>query len=196
MTNKTIDMNAARRERQAPEGIVVPFGDETFTLPAELPVDVFDPFLADEFNLSGLIRDGIGRYKAETDRHKAEVARKDAGEDVTPKGPQLSKVVLDTLFDRPDLPLEVVKTIYASFELLFGADQYARFKTQRPSLEDYQFLTAALLDMYGVSLGEALASPGSSESDGATQKAISGHTTTSTSVSAGDSPDSEGGSSE
>src|SRR6478735_2126544 len=59
----SIDLDAARRERQQPDGLPVILAGEEFTLPAELPLDVFDPFLSEDFDLAGLIRDGIERYK-------------------------------------------------------------------------------------------------------------------------------------
>lgn len=147
----SIDLNAARREANQPDGIPVTFGTEDFILPAEFPVDVLDPFLADEFDLAGLIREAMARAK-------------DA--DGNTRG--IASVVVDTLFERPSLPVEIVKTIFAAYELLFGVEDYARFKSQRPSIGDYARLTGALFEAYGTSLGEAFASPSSSATGGAT----------------------------
>lgn len=151
--NRVLDLDAGRREAEQPEGLPVIFKGENFLLPAELPVDVFDPFLDEEFDLAGLIRDGMARAKNEDGSTKP-----------------VSTIVMDTLFNRPALPVEIAKTIFAAFELLFGAEEYARFKALRPSLPDYGRLTAGLFRLYGVSMGEAFASPASSESDGATPK--------------------------
>lgn len=160
-----IDMNAARRERSAPESLPVAFGDSTFHLPAELPVDVFDPFLTDELGLSGLIEEGIALYKTPGDDGKER---------------EISSVVVDVLFARPSLPLELIRAIYASFEILFGPEQYVTFKAQRPTLLDYAFLFKALYTAYGVSLGEAFASLAPSTSDGETPKQTSASTEEST----------------
>lgn len=185
MTDHFIDLDAARRETEQPEGLPVRFKGEEFILPAELPVDVFDPILSDDFDLVGLVRDGMSRYKA------AKTVEEGGGAKVS-----IATIVTDTLFDRPTLPVEIVKTIFAVFEALFGSEEYARFKQTRPSLNDYQRLTTALFKAYGTSLGEAFASPDSSGSDGATQKETSEITASSTPEGSSDAPDSEGGSSE
>lgn len=149
--NIAIDLDAGRREQEYPDTLPVTFRGETFDLPAEFPLDVLDPFLAEDFNLAGLIREVMAE------------ARK---EDGTTK--PISEVVIDTLFNRPALPIEVIQAIFAAFELLFGAENYARFKALRPSLVDYGRLTRGLFSAYGVSLGEAFASPASSETAGTT----------------------------
>lgn len=179
MTAPLIDLDAGRRELAHPDGIPVVLGGETFTLPAEFPVDVLDPFLDEKFDLAGLIREAV---------------RKSKNEDGTTK--PVSVIVVDTLFDRPSLPVELIQTIYAAFEQLFGAEDYARFKAQRPSIGDYQRLTSGLFSLYGVSLGEAFASPDSSESDGATQKETSAGSTESTPAKSGAGKGKKKGSSE
>jgi hypothetical protein len=181
MTANVIDLDAARREVEQPEGMPLIFKGEDFLLPAELPVDVFDPFLSDEFDLTGLIRDAMAKYKASGEGDGK---------------PSIATAVTDTLFGRPSLPIEIAKAIFGAFEALFGAEDYARFKALRPSLGDYQRLTSALFKAYGASLGEAFASPDSSASDGATQKETSESIASSTSEVSGDAPVSEGGSSE
>ena len=158
-----IDLDAARRERQMPIGIPVTLGGEDFLLPAELPLDVFDPFLTEEFDLAGLIRDAIERYKADED-----------------KG--VEGVVVDILFLRPDLPLDIINRVFAAFEVLFGGpDEYARFKATRPSLVDYAQLFRGLYRGYGVGLGEAFASLAPSGPGGETPKQTSDASTASTS---------------
>lgn len=174
-----LDLAAARREQEEPDGLPLKFRGTTFMLPTELPLDVFDPFLAEEFDLAGLIREVMAE------------ARNDDG---TTK--PVATVVIDTLFHRPALPVEIIKTVFAAFEALFGADQYAAFKALRPSLNDYGRLTSALFSEYGVSLGEAFASPDSSVSDGATPKETYESTPSSTPDASGDDEGSAPGSSE
>ena len=101
----TIDLDAARRERQQPEGIPVVLGGDTIVLPAELPLDVFDPFLDEEFDLAGLIREGIEKATSH-------------GEDGEERGDE--GAVLDILFMRPDLPMDIINRVFQAFELLFG----------------------------------------------------------------------------
>ena len=166
-----IDMDASRRERQQPEGLPVINCGEEFLLPAELPLDVFDPFLTEEFDLAGLIRDCIERYK-------------EVGATRGVEG-----VVVDTLFLRPDLPLTVINAVFRAFEILFGGpEEYARFKSTRPSLPDYAALFKGLYRAYGVGLGEAFASLGSSGDGGETQKQTSNGSTESTSETPSGAP--------
>lgn len=158
-----IDLDAARRERQQPEGIPVTLAGEAFLLPAELPLDVFDPFLDEEFDLAGLIRDGITRYKAD-------------------EAAGVEGVVVDILFLRPDLPLDIIGRVFEAFSILFGGDEeFARFKRTRPSVIDYAELFKGLYRGYGVGLGEAFASLASSGAAGETQKQTSDASTESTS---------------
>src|SRR5690606_12695592 len=138
-----IDLNAAVRESKSPDGIPVVYGDKTFTLPAELPVDVFDPLLDSEFDLVGLI-------KALLDSTKDD----------------LGEAIVDLLTNRPDLPVEVRDTVYDCLGLLFGEEQFAEFRAQRPGFTTYARLIGGLAKEYGTTLGEAFASPASSESGG------------------------------
>lgn len=171
MTARILDLDAARREAEQPDGLPVVFKGHTFTLPAELPVDVFDPFLADDFDLAGLIRDAM------------KFTRDDEG-----KARPMYLIVTDTLFKRPTIPVDIAKAIFAAFEALFGEEQYAEFKTLRPSLPDYGRLTSGLFQMYGVSLGEAFASLDSSGTDGATPNQTSPDSTSSTPEASGGDP--------
>ncbi|MGL5816649.1 MAG: hypothetical protein ACRCYR_03730 [Phycicoccus sp.] len=161
-----IDLDAARRERRQPEGLPVTIGGQTFTLPAELPLDVFDPFLDETFDLAGLIREGIAKSK-------------EVGDDGEPRG--VEGAAVDVLFLRPDLPVDLIRRVYAAFEVLFGPEQYAAFNVARPSLLDYAALFRGLYRQYGVGLGEAYGSLGSSGDGGQTPKPTSPASTGSTS---------------
>ncbi len=168
-----IDLNAAVRESKYPDGIPVTFGDKTFILPSELPVDVFDPLLDADFDLVGLI-------KALLDSTKADIG----------------EALVDLLTNRPDLPVEIRDTIYACLGLLFGAEQFAQFRELRPGIGTYARLIGGLAKEYGSSLGEAFASPTSSESGGATSSPTSpGTTPASTPAPSGVAPEPSTGSS-
>lgn len=149
-----LDAEAARREITNPDGLPVRFRGEEYLIPAELPVDVFDPFLEPGFDLAGLIREAIAEAKEPGI----------AGE----KG--IDEVVIDLVFNRPDLPVKIINAVYSAYEILFGPEQYARFRQARPSLPDYMALTRGLFRVYGTSVGEAFASVDSSETSGLTQK--------------------------
>lgn len=169
MTAPLIDLDAAKREARYPDGIPVALGGQTFTLPAELPVATFDPLLSDELDLVGV----VSKVLADEASTKSVIDQ-----------------VIDVLTDRPDLPTAVLAAIHGCFRILFGPEQYETFAAQRPSVQDYVRLVKALVSLYGVNLGEAFASAGSSESDGQTPKPTSQSTTDSTPEVSGDSQDS------
>lgn len=105
------------------------------------------------------------------------------------KSDSFGEQVLEILMDRPTLPKQAITAIKDCFALLFGPEQYARFVAQRPSLADYVRLGRALFSIYGVSLGEAFASPDSSENAGETPKQTSPSTTESTPETPGAAPE-------
>ena len=176
MTAKTrsIDLDAARRERDQPEGFPVTLRGKTYTLPSELPVDVFDPFLTDDFDLAGLIRDAM-------------VTAKDENGVVKPT----NVIVVEALFERPSLPVEVIKAIYASLELLFGKVPFGKFKAARPTFGDYSNLVQGLFSIYGASMGEAFGSADSSVNAGPTPNPTSTGTAVSTPEPSGANPEPE-----
>lgn len=162
-----IDVDAAQRESQFPDGIPIVFKGETFTLPAELPLDVFDPVLSADFDLVGLVRT---LFDSEAN---------DAGGMVT-----------ELLTARPGLPLEFRDTIYDCLQLLWGEEQWKSFLAKRPGLPTLIFIVKGLVKAYGITLGEAFASLGSFVGAGATQKL------TSPSSTEGSTPEASGGETE
>lgn len=163
----TLDLDAARRESQRIAPTIV-LGGQSFVLPLELPADVIDPLLSDELDLVGLVKQVLADKPTSTN---------DVNE------------FLDLLFARPALPRQLIAAVKDSLALLFGADAYAAFLSQRPSFSDYVRIVKALPGFYGVGLGEAFASPGSSESDGATSKETSESTADSTPAASGGTPE-------
>lgn len=157
-----IDLDAARRETQYPDGIPVVLGGERFVLPAELPVEALDPLLSEEMDLAGVLQQVL--------------ADKPDGADEE----SIGELVINVLVNRPNLPIQLVQAIKDVFAALFGPEQYERFLAQRPSVPDYLRLAKHLLPLLGVSLGEALGSPDSSESAGETSKPTSPSTAAST----------------
>lgn len=165
MSTRTLDLDAARRETEAPDGIEVVLGGQNFLLPAELPVDVFDPFFTDEFDLGGLLK----------------AVLEDDEED------SMGQSVVKLLLERPQLPMVSIQAVYSAFEVLFGVDDWPRFKATRPSIQDYGRLLKGLFELYGTSLGEAFASVASSANGGPTPKPIlPGSTPESTPETSGD----------
>lgn len=154
-TSIGIDLDAAIRESAFPDGIPVTFRGQQFTLPAELPLDVFDPLLDERVDLVGLLRIAFGEGGNEA----------------------VGDAIITALFNRPNLPLVLRDAIYDSLRLLFGQEQFDAFQAHRPGLSTYGRLISGLFQKYGVSLGEAFASPASSETGGATSSPTSPATT-------------------
>lgn len=158
-----LDLDAAIREHVNPDGLPVRFKGEVFTLPAEFPIDVLDPFLRGEFDFVGLVK-----------------AIVEAGDEVDPETGQKQGIVagvVDVLLERPTLPAEVVDAFHLALRGLFGSDQYDRFLALRPGNRSLPALVRGLARKYGVSLGEAFASPSSSDTAGATSSPNSPATT-------------------
>lgn len=161
---QSLDLDAARREEEIPEGIEVTQKGESFVLPAELPMDVFDPFFTDEFDLPGL----FARVMQTSD------------DDST------FAILTKLLFDRPDLPRQSIAAVRESLRILFGDEQWEKFQATRPSMKDIVRLAKGLFRLYGTDLGEAFASADSSGSDGSTSKETSNASTESTPAASGD----------
>lgn len=163
---RTLDLDAAVREATDGDGIRMPYRGQEFILPAELPLDVFDPFLTDDFDLVGLVRDFLDADR----RAKAEGRVADIGE-----------IVVEILFNRPSLPVQVLGAFYDALRAIFNTrgedgtvvDNFARFQALKPGVTSYALLVRMLLQAYGVGLGEAFTSPGTSTTAGATSKPTS-----------------------
>ena len=171
MTDILLDLDAARREITHPDGIPVQFKGQTFTLPAELPADVFDPFLSEKFDLMSLAKAAL------TD-------------DAEVNGMEVTTIdrILAVLEEQPQIIANGLAAIKDAFALLFGAQEYSAFVALRPSFTDYARLLKGLIGLYGVGLGEAFASPASSGSVGATPSPIYDSAITSTPAPSGDAP--------
>lgn len=153
---------------------------KTYTLPAELPADCLGPFLSDELGLIALITDWLNEDSATVD----------AGGKAKPQTVEsLSDMVFDVLRKRPNLPSGLLNAARESFVLLIGADQYAEFVAQRPSLAAYFAIARGVVTEYGVGLADFFGSPESSDTAGDDSKPTSPTTTTdSTPEVSGDAP--------
>lgn len=168
-----LDLDAARRESKYPDGFPLRKGGTTFVLPAELPLEVFDPLLSEELDLVGILKAALEEKGGDADE-------------------SLGEVIVDVLMSRPTLPRQVIAAIQDCLRVLFDAEtpgNFDAFAATRPSVNDYLRLVKGLLPLYGVSLGEAFGSPASSESDGATLKQTSPSTADSTPEVSGDAPE-------
>ncbi|WP_370419014.1 hypothetical protein AB8O64_11205 [Streptomyces sp. QH1-20] len=162
-----IDLDAARREVQHPDGIHVLFDKHRFVFPAELPATALDTLLSEELDLVGLLGD-----LAVTTSNSV------AGE------------AIELLTKRPRFPKQFWKGIQDLYAVLLGPEQHKAFTDCRPSLGDYVRLTKALAREYGVSMGKLFGLSGFSESSGETSNPTSPDSTASTPVASGSAPDS------
>lgn len=159
---KRLDLDAGTREASYPDGILIVLGGNEYTFPAELPIDVFDPFLSEELDVVDLIRSLYAILSTE-------------------RGETTTDALLTLLQQRPGLHKQIIAAVREALALLLGADQYAAWVASRPTVTGLMRLAGALMDEYGVALGELFASPNSSTTGGATQKETSGQSTDSTS---------------
>lgn len=171
-----IDLNAERSARAAKrEGrgdlIEVPFGDDTFHLPAELPATVIDTLLDPEVEIAQLVIFTIRNIRSGGASEEA------------------LAVVANILTERPDLPLGFVRAVKAAVQDLFGEDQWERFQAQKPSAQDMFALVKGLTSAYGAGLGEAFSSSAPSTPGGTTSSAISSVSTASTPEASGNDQD-------
>lgn len=154
-TPVALDLDAARREVQHPDGYLVRFGGADLRLPAELPLDVFEPLLAPELDLLGAVSTILETAEESGD----------------------TGAIVGVLLTRPNLPAGLLAAVKDGVARLLGEEQAAVFAAARPSLQDYRRFITGVLRLYGVSLGEWLAPPETSETGGATSKETSGGTT-------------------
>ena len=164
---------AARREGSFPDGIPVTYGGTVFTLPAELPAEALDPLLGLDVDMASIM---AAAAKVQATASEAEARAAGGG------------VLIDALLANPNLPLDVVKAIKASLAVLFGPEQWEAFLAKKPSIPVYAGLVKGLWRAYGVSLGEAFASPASSAAAGETLNSTSSAPTDSTPAAPGQPP--------
>lgn len=162
-----INLDAARREVQHPDGIPALFGGEQFIFPAELPDEALDPLLSDELGLVSFLVEVI------------EASDGDAG----------VKEVMGALIRRPLMLRMFHDALRKTFAILLG-EQHADFLAVKPFLADYLRLGMALSKVYGVELGKLFRSADSSESASETSSPTSPATTGSTPDASGSGPDS------
>ncbi|MGI5337654.1 hypothetical protein ACQEVS_09785 [Streptomyces sp. CA-181903] len=163
-----IDLDAARREVQHPDGIAVLFRKRRFVFPAELPATALDTLLSEELDLAGFL-----------------------GDIAITTSSSIAGEAIELLTKRPRFPAQLWKGFQDLYEALLGEEQYKEFIGCRPSFGDYVRLTKALAREYGVSLGKLFGLSGSSSTSGETSNPISSDSTGSTPEASGSNPGSQ-----
>lgn len=167
-----IDLNAERSARAAKrEGrgdiIEVPFGEDTYVLPAELPATVVDMLLDPQVEIAQLFIMTLRNIKS------------------GPANDNAIALIADVLTDAPSLPLGFVRAVRAATQELFGEEQWERFQAQKPSVEDFGALVWGLIKAYGAGLGEAFSSSAPATPGGTTSSVTSSASTDSTPEASG-----------
>lgn len=154
-------IRAAAREGKR-QALPIHFGGEDITtLPVELPLDTFTPLRALDADLSMVLRQIIAAYRSRGDERMNNV-----------------EMVVDILAANPDLPISVLNVIQEIAQTLLTDEGYTRLMAQRPTIDDIAYLGSAILDYYGVTLGESQAPSDSPSTAGTTSSATSSPTTT------------------
>lgn len=173
--NLEINLDAIIDEAQR-DTIPLILGGKTYDLPGELPLDVFGPFIS--LDISTVLADiAFAINDDKTDE-------------------RLASVVIDALFEHPDLPLELVKAAGEAAKLLLGEEAYAAFWAKRPGLKVVRGFWKELANAYSVSLLDFFASSDSSEAIGEPSKPTSSGSTDETPELSGDVPEIPAGSSD
>jgi len=168
-----LDSIAAQRREGGRRPMRFRWRNEVMELPSELPLDVLAPLKGQASSLSLVFAEAIG------------AGTSGGGRDST-------EIILSVIASKPDLPSELVDAVTEMGRRLFNSEehpeQWERFIAGRPSTDDAVALGRKLFDRYGVTLGEASPSSGSSPAGGRTSSATSGASTTA-STPEGSSPD-------
>ncbi|MFB8235530.1 hypothetical protein ACFC58_03170 [Kitasatospora purpeofusca] len=183
-----IDLDAARKRRLAAaadaaraaqaeytvgEEPVVLGGTTVATLPAELPLEVWQPLVGIPY-LPLLLR-------------KLVEAAQSQGEEQA----EAAGLVVDVLGSEPGLPSDLIAAAGEMGRRLLGEDGFHRLMAQRPSHSDILELVRYAWTKYlggGAGLGELIGPSASPSNAGPTSKPTSSASTTSTPEASGDGP--------
>lgn len=161
-----LDLDAARQERAAAraaaragrgETLPIRFGGRTITeLAAEFPLDVLEPFTDVNLDVALLVRQALDLMQAESgDQQRSTM-----------------DMIVSVLAANPDLPREVLEAAREAGRRLLTPQGYDAFMAARPTPWDFGALGRALLEWYGVSVGD-FSSPSTPSDDGGTSKPTS-----------------------
>jgi hypothetical protein len=157
-----LDAERAARREAAAKPVRLRLGGRTFDLPAELPIDVLQPLENLDIDLAMLIRQAVTLAQGQSDPAAA------------------TALVVDLLVANPNLPKSLIDAVRQMGQRLLGEEAYAALVASRPSYHDVAAVAKYLFKSYGVSLGNASGSNGSSETAGATSPVTSNGSTDST----------------
>lgn len=161
-----LDLDAARAARKREGAGITPslrLNGQSYELPVELPVDVFDPLVHVDVDVSLLVRMAMdAREAAEKNDENANMAVLD--------------VLVDLMVANPQLPVDLVGAVKESSRLMLGEECYAALVAFRPTVADLGAIAKHLFRQYGVGLGEALPSSDSSGDTETTSKPTSSGT--------------------
>lgn len=169
---------ATMRREQGKKALAVRLQGTTYRMPDELPVDTFAPLAAVTGNVGMLVRAAIDAAQADSDEARM----------------QSVGLLVDSIAVQDDLLPSLLSAVRQCAVNLMGQEAFDAFLAYRPSREDYSALASRLFAAYGVSLGEASTSSGSSPSGGTTSKQTSSGGTGSTPEEPTETPETPGSS--
>ncbi|MEV7926099.1 hypothetical protein [Kitasatospora sp. NPDC088779] len=164
---------AAQAEYTVGEEPVILGGTEVAVLPAELPLEVWQPLIGIPY-LPLLLRSLVEAAQAQ-------------GEQQT----QAANLIVDVLGSEPSLPSDLIAAAAEMGRRLLGEDGFARLMAQRPSHSDILELVRYAWTKYlagGGGLGELIGPSETPSSAGTTSRPTFSGTTSSTSEASGDGP--------
>lgn len=164
---------AAKAEYTVGEEPLIFGGATVATLPAELPLAVWEPLVGIPY-LPLLLRSLVEAAQAQGDQQT-----------------EAASLIVDVLGSEPSLPTDLLAAAAEMGRRLLGEDGFARLMDQRPSHPDIFELVCAVWAKYfpgGAGLGELMGPSESLSSAGTTSKPTSSGTTGSTPAVSGDGP--------
>lgn len=180
----SLDLDAARKVRAAEregkkrDAPIILGGDTIAVLPVELPVDVLAPLRDLDGDITLIIREALSSV---TEGRNAKQTQIDT-----------TALVIDLLASNPDLPVTFLDTVQKVARNLLTDEGMDRLVAQRPTVPDYTELIKGVFSFYGVTLGEASPSSGSSTDEARTDEPVSETSSGTSSATSESTPDESG----
>jgi hypothetical protein len=164
-----LDLDSARGARNEEKPKTIRLGGKVIDLPKQLPMEVLEPLLDVDADLSMLLRSALDARQASDDAMA------------------VASAVIDMVVVNPRLPQQLIAAVKEMAKRLVG-ESYAVLVEAKLTLPEAASIAKFVFKVYGVSLGEASPSSDSAAGEG------SGETSNQTSAASADSAQPESGS--
>lgn len=158
-----LDLDSARGARNEEKPKTIRVGGKVIDLPKQLPMEVLEPLLDVDADVSMLLRSALDARQASDDALA------------------VASAVIDMVVVNPRLPQQLVGSIKQMVKRLVGEEGYAVLVEAKLTLPEAAAIAKFAFKVYGVSLGEASPSSDSAAGEG------SGETSNQTSAASADS---------